>query len=163
MGSNLLNPPDQGPLAGRLVQPVGVDLGRGSAPRRDGSGRRGSGRSRRRRERSARGAAVGTRVLGGLRAPWAVNRVSDDPGGVSASIKVNRGLEVVGSVGDDAKKAGSMSRCGISAAQKGRHLTRSRQAHSGGLSEAINEPVGAPVSGREKRPVAEQGIPNGVV
>ena len=149
MGSDLLNPPDQGPLAGRLAQPVGVDLGRGSAPRRDGRGRRGGGRGRRRRDTDARGAAVGTRVLGGLRAPGAVDRVSDDSGGVTASIKVNRGPEVVGSMGDDAKKAGGMRCRSIGAAKKGRHLTRSRQAFGGGLSEAINEPVGAPVSGRE--------------
>ena len=105
MGSDLLDPPDQGPLAGRLAQPVGVDLGRGSAPRRDGLGRRGGSRGRRRQGTDARRAAVGTRVHGGLRNPGAVNRVPDDPGSVTAPIKVNRGLEIVGSMGDDAKKA----------------------------------------------------------
>ena len=147
MGSDLLNPPDQGPLAGRLAQPVGVDLGRGSAPRRDGQGRRGSGRGRRRRDTDSRGAAVGTRVLGGLRAPGAVDRVPDDPGGVSASITVDRDLEVVGSMSNNAKEAGGVGSRRIGAVEKGRHLTRSRQALGGGLSEAVNEPVGAPVSG----------------
>jgi hypothetical protein len=94
LGPNLLNPPDQGTLAGRLAQPVGVNLGR-----------RGGSRGRRRQGTDARRAAVGTRVHGGLRNPGAVNRVPDDPGSVTASIKVNRGLEIVGSMGDDAKKA----------------------------------------------------------
>ena len=149
MGSDLLDPPDQRPFAGRLVQSVGMYLGRGSAPRRDGRGRRGGGRGLRRRDTNSRGAAVGTRVLRGLRAPGAVDRVPYDSGGVTASIKVNRGPEVVGSMGDDAKKAGGMRCRSIGAAQKGRHLTRSRQALGGGLSEAVHEPVGAPVSGRE--------------
>ena len=163
MGSDLLNPPDQGPLAGRLVQPVGVDLGRGSAPGRNGRGRRGGGSSPRRRDAGARGAAVGPRVLRGLRASGAVDRISKDSDGVAAAISVDRGAEVVGSMGDNAEKAGGMRSRRVGAAQKGRHLTRSRQAFGGGFRKAVDEPVGTPVSGREHRPIAEQDIPDGMV
>ena len=105
MGPNFLNPPDQGTFAGGLAQPAGVNLGHGRAPQRDGLGRRGGSRGRRRQGTDARRAAVGTRVHGGLRNPGAVNRVPDDPCGVTVSIKVDRGLEIVGSMGADAKKA----------------------------------------------------------
>ena len=117
MGPNLLNPLDQGALASRLAPPVGVNLGRRSAPRRDGLGRRGGSRVRRRQGTDARRAAVGTRVLGGLRNLGSVDRVPDDPGSVIASIKVNRSLEIVSSMGDDAKTAGGVSRCGTGAAK----------------------------------------------
>ena len=41
LGPNLLNPPDQGTLAGRLAQTIGVDLRRGGVPRRNRLGRGG--------------------------------------------------------------------------------------------------------------------------
>ena len=163
MGPDLLDPPHQGTLAGRLVQPVGKNLGRRSAPGRDGQGRRGGGRGRRRRGNDARGAALGTRVLRRLRHPGAVNGVPDDSGGVAATINVNRGMEVVGRMNDDAKEAGSMRRRGIGAAKEGRDLARSSQAFGSSLSEAVNKPVGTPVGGREQGPVAKQGVADGVV
>ena len=125
MGSDLLDPPHKGTLAGGLAQPIVVHLGRGSAPRRDGQRRGGGSSGRRLPSPEARRAAVGAHLLRGRRSPRAVDRVPDDPGSVAASIKVNRGLEVVGRMGDDAKKAGGVGRRGISAAKEGRHLTRS--------------------------------------
>ena len=86
---------------------------------------RGGSSGRRLQGTEARRAAIGTHLLRGRRGPRAVDRVSDDPGSVAATIKVNRGLEIVGRMGDDAKKAGGVSRRGISAAKEGRHLTRS--------------------------------------
>ena len=163
MGPDLLDPPHQGTLASRLAQPVGVNLGRGSAPGRDGQGRRGGSRGRRRRGTDARGAAIGTRVLRRLHNPGAVDRVPDNPGSVAATIKVNRGLEVVGRMGDDAKKAGGVSRRGIGAAKEGRDLTRSSQAFGSSLSEAVDKPVGTPVGGREQGPITKHGVANGVV
>ena len=109
------------------------------------------------------GAAIGTRVLGRLHNPGAVNGVPDDSGGVAATINVNRGMEVVGRMSDDAKEAGSMRRRGIGAAKEGRDLTRSSQAFSSSLSEAVDKPVGTPVGGREQGPVAKQGVADGVV
>jgi len=82
---------------------------------------------------------------------------------VPTPITINHRTVVVGSVSDNAKQAGSMRRRSVGAAMEGRHLTRGGQRTGGSFRQRVNQPVSAPVSGRQGGTIAEMNVAYGGV
>ena len=70
---------------------------------------------------------------------------------------------VVGGVGDNAKQAGSMRRRSVGAAKEGRNLARGGKTTGGSLRQRVNQPVSAPVRGRQRGTIAEMNVADGGV
>ena len=66
-------------------------------------------------------------------------------------------------MGDNAKQAGSMRRRGVGAAKEGRHIAWGGKTTGGSLRQRVNQPVSAPVGGRQRGTIAEMNVADGGV
>ena len=154
-GPDFFHSSDEGSVASRPVQAVGLHLGSGGAPgqdRRRGSrsimGARSDRSALRREAAGARGAARG--IVSG-----AIRGVSGDGGGRASAVRDRGHTMVVRLVGHHLQEAGSMGRGSVGASKEGGDLRGGSEALGGSLGEAINEPVGPPINGGEELAIAQ--------